>query len=57
MPHVLWEFKGTALAHMKVRDGVHHTPTYADLEIITPGKQSEEEYDQTIRDLVNLWSI
>jgi ubiquinol-cytochrome c reductase cytochrome c1 subunit len=32
---------------------VNHSSTYDDLEIITPGIQSEEVYDQTIRDLVN----
>ncbi len=54
MPHVLWELQGAQrLAHMESEGGEHHTPTYADLEIITPGKQSEAEYDQTIQDLVN----
>jgi ubiquinol-cytochrome c reductase cytochrome c1 subunit len=54
MPHVLWQLQGiqrlTELAH---EDGVHHSPTYDDLEIITPGSQNEEEYDRTVRDLVN----
>ena len=44
MPHVLWELQGAVqrLAHVESEDGAHHTPTYADLEIITPGTQSEE---------------
>jgi ubiquinol-cytochrome c reductase cytochrome c1 subunit len=54
MPHVLWELQGAQrLAHEESDDGEHHSPTYADLEIITPGTQSEAEYDQTIQDLVN----
>jgi len=54
MPHVLWELQGVQrLAHVESEDGAHHTPTYADLELITPGTQTEKEYDQTIRDLVN----
>tara|TARA_R110000782_G_scaffold88440_1_gene170645 strand:+ start:640 stop:1389 length:750 start_codon:yes stop_codon:yes gene_type:complete len=54
MPHVLWELQGAQrLNHIESEDGAHHSPTYADLEIITPGTQSEAEYDQTIQDLVN----
>jgi ubiquinol-cytochrome c reductase cytochrome c1 subunit len=54
MPHVLWELQGMQrLAHTEAEDGAHHTPSYAELEIISPGTQSEKEYDQTVRDLVN----
>jgi ubiquinol-cytochrome c reductase cytochrome c1 subunit len=54
MPHVLWELQGMQrLAHRESEDGVHHSPTYADLELITPGTQTEKEYDRTVRDLVN----
>ncbi len=54
MPHVLWELQGMQrLAHVETEDGVHHTPSYADLELITPGTQTEKEYDRTVRDLVN----
>jgi ubiquinol-cytochrome c reductase cytochrome c1 subunit len=54
MPHVLWELQGSQqLSLIKSDDGVNHSSTYDDLEIITPGIQSEEVYDQTIRDLVN----
>ena len=54
MPHVLWELQGAQqLSLIESEGGVNHSPTYDDLEIITPGIQSEEKYDQTIRDLVN----
>ncbi len=54
MPHVLWELQGAQrLAHRESADGEHHSPTFDDLEIITPGTQSEAEYDQTVQDLVN----
>ncbi|MAS81120.1 MAG: cytochrome c1 [Legionellales bacterium] len=54
MPHVLWELQGAQqLSLIESEGAVHHSPTYDDLEIITPGIQSEEKYDQTIRDLVN----
>lgn len=54
MPHVLWELQGAQrLGHGDTADGEHHTPSYADLEIITEGTQDEATYDQTVRDLVN----
>jgi ubiquinol-cytochrome c reductase cytochrome c1 subunit len=54
MPHVLWQLQGMQrLAHTKTDDGKHHSPGYEDLELISPGTQSEEEYDRTVRDLVN----
>ncbi len=54
MPHVLWQLQGMQhLVHKADEAGAHHTPTYEDLKLITPGKQTAEEYDQTVRDLVN----
>ena len=54
MPHVLWDLQGMqALDLPTEEEGVHHTPTYEDLKLVTPGTQSVEEYDQTIQDLVN----
>jgi len=54
MPNVLWELQGTQrLSKTEHQDGVRDVPGYEDLEIITPGTQTEEEYDRTVRDLVN----
>ena len=54
MPHVLWSLQGMQrLNKHEATDGVHHSPGYEDLQLVTPGSQSEEEYDQTVRDLVN----
>ncbi len=54
MPHVLWSMQGMQRLDVSDhKDGTHHAPTYADLQLISPGTQSEEEYDQTIKDLVN----
>lgn len=53
MPHVLWELQGIQrLTESEHEDG-HHSPSYEDLEIITSGSQTEEEYDRTVRDLVS----
>lgn len=54
MPHVLWDLQGMqALEKVARGDGIHHTPTFEDLKLVTPGTQTPEEYDQTIKDLVN----
>ncbi|MEO1925222.1 MAG: cytochrome c1, partial [Gammaproteobacteria bacterium] len=54
MPHVLWKLQGIQrLTQSDHIDGAHHIPSYENLELITPGSQTEEEYDQTVRDLVN----
>jgi len=54
MPHVLWQLQGRQrLLHKETDDGTHHSPSYKDLEIISPGTQTEEEYDQTVQELVN----
>lgn len=55
MPHVLWDLQGMQRLTQSDHDNGarHHAPTYDDLELITPGLQTEEEYDRTVRDLVN----
>lgn len=54
MPHVLWELQGVQrLVHHESDDGARHSPSYEDLELIAPGTQKPEEYDRTVRDLVN----
>ena len=54
MPYVLWQLQGMQrLTHVDTGDDAQHSPTYEDLELITPGIQTEEEYDRTVRDLVN----
>lgn len=55
MPHVLWQLQGMQrLTETEHHDGAaHHAPSYEDLELITHGSQSEEQYDQTVRDLVS----
>jgi ubiquinol-cytochrome c reductase cytochrome c1 subunit len=54
MPHVLWELQGMqALEKHESEDGKHHSPTFEDLKLVTPGMLTPEEYDQTVKDLVN----
>jgi len=54
MPNVLWELQGKQrLIEKKHEGGGHHVVSYDDLELISEGSQSEEEFDQTVRDLVN----
>ncbi len=54
MPHVFWQLQGVQrLTETDSHDGAHHIPTYEDLELISHGTQTEDEYDQTVRDLVN----
>ena len=54
MPHVLWDLQGMqALEKVTNEEGIQHTPTFEDLKLVTPGTQTPEEYDQTIKDMVN----
>ena len=55
MPHVLWELQGIQrLASKESIAAVYYDPSYKDfLELVSPGTQTQEEYDRTIRDLVN----
>jgi len=55
MPHVLWELQGLqrpVYATHATEDG-SKKKVIEHLDLIIPGSQSEEEYDQTVRDLVN----
>ena len=55
MPHVLWELEGLKApvyeTHMDA-DG-KEVKTIVDYEMVTPGKMSQVEYDNAVRDLVN----
>ena len=55
MPHVLWELQGWQRPVFKeIKDENNQTVMEIDhLELVTPGKQSPEEYKQTVNDLVN----
>lgn len=54
MPHVLWDLQGMqALETVAQEDGIQKPPSFEDLKLVTPGTQTPEEYDQTIKDLVN----
>lgn len=54
MPHVFWQLQGSQrLTTTDHEEGTHHIPTYEDLELINHGSQTGDEYDQTVRDLVN----
>ena len=55
MPHVLWELQGwkrPVYEDVKHEDG-SVTQKIVELEMQTPGSQSEKEYERTVRDLVN----
>lgn len=54
MPHVLWELQGVQRAVYKSEnhDG-REVQTVEGFEIAVPGKQSVQDYRQTVRDLVN----
>ena len=49
MPHVLWQLQGIQKAVYATHDG-HETIDH--LTLATPGLQSPEEYEETVRDLV-----
>jgi ubiquinol-cytochrome c reductase cytochrome c1 subunit len=54
MPHVMWELQGMQKPVYKtVTEGSVETQVVDRLELATPGLQSPEEYEQTVRDLVN----
>ena len=55
MPHVLWELQGEQhLVSKESIAAVYNDPSYSDfLELVSPGKLTEKEYDRTVRDLVN----
>jgi ubiquinol-cytochrome c reductase cytochrome c1 subunit len=54
MPNIFWQLQGTQrLTETKHEGEGHHGHSIDDLELINKGTQTEEEFDQTIRDLVN----
>ena len=53
MPNIFWQLQGTQRLTPNDHGEGHHGPSIEDLEIIKQGSQSEEEFDQTVRDLVN----
>ncbi len=52
MPHVLWDLQGTQRAIYK-EASADALPTIDRLELAKPGSMSPEQYDASIRDLVN----
>lgn len=52
MPHVLWELQGIQEAVFE-EDPEHEGEEHMVLELTTPGRLSEEEYDGFVRDTVN----
>jgi ubiquinol-cytochrome c reductase cytochrome c1 subunit len=55
MPHVLWELQGLQVPQFDViidKEGVKRQ-VIASLELAEPGKLSNEQFDATVRDLVN----
>lgn len=55
MPHVLWELQGlqTPVYEVITADDGSQKKVITELERVSEGSQSPEEYDQTVRDLVN----
>jgi ubiquinol-cytochrome c reductase cytochrome c1 subunit len=52
MPHVLWELQGIQHA-VEEQDPEHPDEAHVALELATPGTMSEDEFDETVRDIVN----
>jgi ubiquinol-cytochrome c reductase cytochrome c1 subunit len=54
MPHVLWELQGwqTPIRRSQIENGTKRE-VIEGLELTTPGKLQEAEFQQTVRDLVN----
>ena len=54
MPNVFWALQGAQRLNDVNHDGeAYHGPQVGDLELISQGSQTEEEFDRTVRDLVN----
>ncbi len=54
MPHVMWQLQGIQTAVWSTHDEGHGVKKFIDhLELATPGLQSPEEYERTVRDLVS----
>lgn len=58
MPHVLWELQGWQKPVYKTEKGEDGQPEQVleKLEIVTPGSMSPDDFDATVRDLVNFLS-
>lgn len=56
MPDVLWELQGWQKAVFKMGADGKPTDQIEHLELVKPGKLSPEEFDATVRDLVNFLS-
>ena len=53
MPHVLWQLQGIQVPVWSTHGDDHaETPVIDHLTLLSPGLQSPEEYQQTVRDLV-----
>jgi ubiquinol-cytochrome c reductase cytochrome c1 subunit len=52
MPHVLWELQGWQEKEEAHGDAIHHGAA-PKLKLTKPGKLSEAEYDQVVRDITN----
>lgn len=55
MPHILWELQGIRKANFEVtkdEEGNEHKK-FVGFEVVQPGSMSEQEYKDTVRDLVN----
>jgi ubiquinol-cytochrome c reductase cytochrome c1 subunit len=53
MPHVLWELQGVQHA-VEVQDPEHpEAAPHLELELVTPGSLTEDEFDDAVRDIVN----
>lgn len=55
MPHVLWEQQGLQKANFKTEIDAegNENKVFENMEIVKPGKMSQEEYDAYVADLVN----
>ncbi|HIA08733.1 MAG TPA: cytochrome c1 [Chromatiaceae bacterium] len=55
MPHVLSELQGVthAVFHEEVDEHGQTHSTFEEIEILSPGSQTEDEYERTVLDLVN----
>ena len=54
MPNVLWELQGTQEAHFEEHEdhGIM-TQKFTGFEMVSEGKQSEQEFSNSVRDIVN----
>jgi ubiquinol-cytochrome c reductase cytochrome c1 subunit len=55
MPNVLWQLQGTQkpVYHTETDDDGHEHQVLEGVELVEAGTQTPEEFDRTVRDLVN----